>query len=116
MIHDRIDFYNTAIEQADYRLIEVGRDYGSFTVLGFAFLSLVTSMVLPLLTDPLVDSTSWRGTVKLPAMPRPSISRVWMLSHILLAACMFLTFFAWTATFAGGLLACTGLSWGIASW
>ncbi|KAG4433715.1 hypothetical protein IFR05_010796 [Cadophora sp. M221] len=103
------------IGQSDYRLLEVARHDGSFAVFLFALVALITSILLPLFisrTHTLVGKWKQESTTILGM----TLGKVWGLSHVLLAGCMFLTVFSWTVPFATGLIGVAGMSWAVASW
>lgn len=103
------------IGQSDYRLIEVAREDASFAVFLFAVVALLTSISLPLLARP-ETSAHGRQTRGLETVLGMSLPRIWELSLMLLAACMFTTFVSWTVPVATGIVAVAGVSWAIASW
>jgi solute carrier family 45 protein 1/2/4 len=121
IIHDHVHLGSREdgpqeIGQSDYRLIEVAREFGSLAVFLFALVAFITSLILPLLIRKSSPKSSYPeapAAVTILSMPLPV---VWKNSFIILAFCMFLTFFSWTVPVSIGIVALAGTSWAITIW
>ncbi|TIC89982.1 General alpha-glucoside permease [Colletotrichum higginsianum] len=101
--------------QSDYRLIEVARLCGSFSVLSFASVSFLTSLCLPAVTGHMAarrrrPNRAWHDVGGMP------LSRLLVHAQRLLAFCMFLTLFAWTVPVATAIVSVAGVSWAVSMW
>ncbi|WQF81099.1 Putative MFS transporter superfamily [Colletotrichum destructivum] len=102
--------------QSDYRLIEVARLCGSFSVLSFASVSFLTSLCLPAVTGHMAarrrrrPNRTWHDVGGVP------LSRLLVHAQRLLAFCMFLTLFAWTVPVATAIVSVAGVSWAVSMW
>ncbi|GJD02329.1 sucrose transporter [Colletotrichum higginsianum] len=108
-----ITYYSSTY--SDYRLIEVARLCGSFSVLSFASVSFLTSLCLPAVTGHMAarrrrPNRAWHDVGGMP------LSRLLVHAQRLLAFCMFLTLFAWTVPVATTIVSVAGVSWAVSMW
>ena len=98
---------------------------GSFSLLVFAIVSFVSNTVLPFFITPTAspeatnrDSSTTRAKrfARWLQIPWLTLRRAWLLSHILFAICMALTFFITSANGGVALAGIVGVSWSLTLW
>lgn len=113
------------IGNSDRKMVKVARQEGILACLCFAVVALSTNLLLPLFARQTKGRLVNTGNTNISnydlSAPRITIfatplSRLWQLSHLLFAFCMFLTFFAYKVPVATVLVAVVGTSWGVTTW
>ena len=98
---------------------------GSLSLLVYAIVSLGSNTLLPFFINPTYSKETWRQDssatrldrfVHSLQIPWLTIRRAWLLSHILFAICMALTFFITSAKGGVALAGIVGISWSLTLW
>jgi solute carrier family 45 protein 1/2/4 len=117
-------------EEIDH-LYEKATRVGTFALLVWAITSFLSNLLLPLIVAPTYEAPIGSGmsirsqksyttrTTRLLEkliIPWLTLRRAWLLSHILFAVCMGMTFFVTTPAGATALVSFIGLSWALTLW
>lgn len=93
---------------------------GTFALLLFALVSLISNTILPLFIAPtfgtLANNTSHKNRLSFLQIPGLTIRRLWIMSHAIFATAMMCTFFVKNVWGATAIVASCGVPWAITLW
>ncbi|TQS38771.1 hypothetical protein Golomagni_00715 [Golovinomyces magnicellulatus] len=93
------------------QLYEKGTRIGTFALLIYAIVSLVTNLFLPFFVAPSYDNTT--RTFFIPGF---TLRLAWMISHLIFSACMFSTIFIRSISTATAIIGIVGIPWALSLW
>ncbi|KAG4305017.1 hypothetical protein PORY_001692 [Pneumocystis oryctolagi] len=100
-----------------YSLIEDVTRYGSFGFMLFSIVSLLGTLLFPVITSS--EKKIMKrilGKKYFNIIDKCNISTLWTMSHLLFGLCMFLTIFGSSVPYAMTIIALCGLSWAVTLW
>ncbi|KAI9805139.1 MAG: hypothetical protein M1825_000973 [Sarcosagium campestre] len=105
---------NPSLDDAELdTLWEEATRIGTFALLIFAFTSFSANILLPFIVAPSYAPASQGPRLAIRAL---TLRRAWLLSHLLLAVCLFTTLFISTPQAATALVGVVGIAWALTLW